>query len=187
VAIARLRRVCVCFYNRPRLRPEPTPARGGCCATGRRDHVYPAATLDARVLLRLRGRDGDVALADVTALGECNHVLVHGRLHRGHLQAVEGGLTFVLIGACTNGVDDESVDVHAEHECKVAVDDGRGAVVQQDRSGVGALVAQHVDLGCGQGVQLGRGVTETRNLGQVEALVPDGALGIDGRVSWFSL
>ncbi len=65
-------------------------ARGACCATGRRDHVYPAATLDARVLLHLRGGDGDVALADVAAFGQVHHVLVHGRLHRAHLQAVEG-------------------------------------------------------------------------------------------------
>jgi hypothetical protein len=59
--------------------------------------------------------------------------------------------------------------------------------VQENRSVVGALVAQHIDLGCGQGIQLGRGVTQTRDLGQVEALVPDGALGIDGRISRFSL
>ena len=113
---------------------------------------------------------------------QCHHVLVHGRLHRGHLQAVEGGLTFVLIGAGAEGIDDQTVDVHAEHEGEVAVDDGSGAVVQENRSGVGALVAQHVDLGLGQGIQLGRGVAQSRDLGEVEALVPDGALGIDGRV-----
>ena len=117
----------------------------------------------ARVLLNLCGGDGDVRLADVTALGECNHVLVHGRLHRGHLQAVEGGLTFVLIGAGADGVNDQAVDVHAQHESEVAVDDGGGAVVQENRSGVGALVAQDIDLGLGQGIQLGRGVTQTRD------------------------
>ncbi len=63
----------------------------------------------------------------------------------------------------------------------LSIDGGR-AVMQQNRSGVGALVAQHVDLGLGQSIQLGRGVTESRDLGQVEALVPDGALGIDGGV-----
>ena len=50
------------------------------------------------------------------------------------------------------------------------------------RSDVGALVAQNVDLGLGECIQLGRGVVEIRDLGELEALVPDGALGIDGRV-----
>ena len=136
----------------------------------------------ARVLLNLRGGNDDVRLADVAALGECNHVLVHGRLHRGHLQAVEGRLSFVLIGAGADGVDDQTVNVHAQHEGEVAVDDGGSAVVQEDRSGVGALVAQHVDLGLGECIQLGRGVAQSRDLGQVEALVPDGALGIDSGV-----
>ncbi len=91
-------------------------------------------------------------------------------------------MTFVQIGAGAEGADDQVVDVHAHQEGEVAVVDGRGAVMQQDGSGVGPLVAQDVDLGEGQGIHLGRGVTETRDLGQVEALVPDGALGIDGRV-----
>ena len=67
------------------------PARGACLSTGRRDQVYPAAALDAHVSLRLGGGDGDVRLADAAALGQSHHVLVQGRLDRGHLQAVEDG------------------------------------------------------------------------------------------------
>ena len=130
----------------------------------------------------MRGRDRDVGLADVTPLLQVHHIFVHGRLHRRHLQAVERRLSFVQIGALTDGIDDQTVDVHAEQEREVAVVNGGRTIVQENRSNVGALRAQHVELGEGQGIHLRRGVDQAWDLGNVEALVPDGALGIDGRV-----